>query len=185
MKLKDEKGEHKVFGDWKTIKYGMFFQDISDKVINLTLDTEYISVDDINYYDYYGNLILFYIVNEFNKLIEYNDSKFIKVSIIYLIMDIINNLYDIFNEENMFTNFEIKRFNYLIKSETFLYDIEEKGYGLSGESEGFYGEYKDVDDPEDPDRLEKLEEDREELDAIDVDTEIDYEIDYLAGVNMG
>ncbi|AYV82366.1 MAG: hypothetical protein Homavirus37_5, partial [Homavirus sp.] len=94
-----------------------------------------------------------------------------------------NRLYEMFNEEDIMANFEIKRFKYLISSESYVYDIEEKGHGLEGETEGFYGEYKDVDDEEDPDKLDKLEEDKEELDALDVDTEIDYEIDYVDGVN--
>jgi hypothetical protein len=180
MKIKDDDGKNKIFEDWKVIKYNMFFQDISDKTINLSLD-EYIQVDDLNFYDYHGNIILFYIINELNKLIKYNDSKFLKVSIVYLIIDIITRLYDSFNEEQVLANAEIKRFNYILKSKTFVFDMDNQGHGLDetdNQVEGFYGDYKDPDEQEDIDKLEQLDEDKEEMDALDVDTEIDYEVDY-------
>lgn len=184
LQLRDDKGENKVFSDWRAIKYDMFFQDLSDKVINLSLESEYLTIDDINYYDYHGNIILFYIVNELDKIIRYNDDKFIRVTVIYLLIDIINRLYNMFNEEQMYTDFDVKRFSYKLQSQSFMYDVEQKGHGLETEyTEGFYGEYKDPDDAEDVEKLEGNEEAQEELDALDVDTEIDYEIDYMPGVN--
>jgi hypothetical protein len=55
---------------------------------------------------------------------------------------------------------------------------------VSGETEGFYGEYVDIDDSVDKEDLEKMEEATEEFNAIDMDQEMDYEIDYSQGVAL-
>jgi len=140
-------------------------------------------------------MILYYIIREINKLLVYNDNKTLKNTITFFIIDVINRLFEMFNTDSQKTNFEIKRFNYILKSQSYVYDVTEKGYGL----EGFYGEYKDIDDPEmSKDEIEQQDIDIEESEALDVDTGmdagevgwdpdesgLDYEIDYAPGVNF-
>ena len=91
-----------------------------------------------------------------------------------------------FNEEFKVTNFEIKRFNYLLKSKSYIYDVEEKGHGIEGQTDGFYGEHKDVDDKEDiflnknPVILENLAEEVEKLVQAQTDKSVVLRADSLA-----
>jgi hypothetical protein len=182
----------KFLKGWKTIQYNLFFQQLDNKTVNLTPDAKYLTYEEVSDYDYHGNLILFFIIDQLNKLVSLNDDKFTKVNLTYLIIDIVNNIHQSFNREDELTNFDIKRFNYILNGIGYVVDLEKEGYGLEGETTGFYGEYKDADDTEDPDVEGQKDEDREERDAMDIDTMaeygedgIDYEIDYAAGVNMG
>lgn len=191
IKLKNmilQKEKDKIFGNWKVLFYHLFFQDLENKTINLSIDVPFLMFTDISFYDYHGNLILYYIVNELNKLLDFNSDKNLKLNIAYLIIDIINRLHNIFNQEKEYINFELKRFSYLIQSKQYVYDYEEKGHGIEGETVGFYSEYKDPDDKEDPDELEQKSIDREEAEALDIDTfdneePLDFEIDYVSNIN--
>lgn len=174
----------KAYKFWKAIKYSIFFQNISAKDINLSADEKYFNAEDITEYDYHGNLILYYITREMSRLLDFNNDKFIKTTMVYLFFDIINAAHDEFNIEDLITNFEIKRFNYIMTSNSYIHDIEEKGHGLEGETTGFYGEQIDPDDPIDQEELEALDIAQEELDAIDMEGEMDYVIDYAPGINM-
>lgn len=182
------------FRDWKTFKYGLSTQNLSSKTINLGLNSDYILSEDISFYDYHGNLILYYIVDELQKLVKMNDDKYIQTTLVFLIIDIIIRTHDEYNKEKIYTNFEIKRFNYMLQNAQYMYDVEEKGHGLDGiedQVEGFYGEAKDADADVDDQTMEKeldqKEDDREEMDALDVDLdvgeEMDFEIDYEVGIN--
>ncbi len=180
---KDRDSEsNKFFNMWKAVKTDIFFQNLENRTVNLNADAKYILSDDINYYDYHGNLILFYIVKELIKLIEINDEKFVKINLTFLIIDIIIRLHRLFNTEQEITNYELKRFNYIINSKQSVYEMDE-GYKMEGEVDGFYEEYKDPADPENLEELELKEEAQEEQEALDIEGELDYEIDYQAGVN--
>ena len=181
--VRNREQKDKVFRDWKIMKNNLFFQELDNKTVNIDTSSRILSSEDISYYDYHGNLILYYIVQELVKLINYNDNRVNKVNICYFIIDIINRLFGLFNIEHLFSNFEIKRFNYIISSQQYVYDIEEKGHGLEGQTEGFYGEYKDIDDTEDPEAIEQKEIDLEEQEALDIETTEDFEIDYAENVN--
>ncbi len=195
MNIKDKNQKNKIFRGWKVVKYQISFKDLSKETVNLSPYVNYLSYEDVSLYDTNGNMILYYIIRELNKLLVYNDNKTIKNTITFFIIDVINRLFEMFNTDSQKTNFEIKRFNYILKSKSYVYDITEKGYGL----EGFYDEYKDIDDP-DPSKeeIEQRDTDIEESEALDVDigleageigydpddSGLDYEIDYESGVNF-
>lgn len=183
MKLRNENGD-KFFEDWKLIKDNLFFEDISNKTINIDSESKYLYIDDISLYDYIGNVILYYIVTQLIKLLDINNDKFIKGTLSTLLLDIIVRLHTENDEEKFLTDAEIKRFKYVleIKDEREVEDI-------SGLTEGFYDEYKDPDeDVDDETRIiekDKAEEDQEELDAIDVEEEMEYDnVDYASGINF-
>ena len=196
LETRDIKNKQKIFKNWELIKYGLFYKETKTGIININIDGNYLSVNDINMYDMNGNIILFYIINELIKLIDYNDNKFIKTNIIYMIIDMINEEHNIFNIDKRTSNFDIKRFGYFLTSQSYMYDVDTKGHGLEGETEGFYEEQIDTSMQSEKDIKDKKkanEEAKEESNAIDidteievpdVDTEIDYEVDYLSGVNV-
>ncbi len=183
IKLKDKNNKNKVFKDWKAVYYNLFFQSLENKTVNLSIETKEFLADEISENDYHGNLILYYIVRELGKLFDYNDNKFMKINTAYFILDMIINEFNLFNKEDLLTNYEIKRFNYILTSKTYIFDIEEKGHGLGGEIEGFYGEHRDEDDIVTEEQIEQKDIDLEEIQALDIEQDLDYEIDYMAGVN--
>lgn len=185
-KIKTKDNQSKFFKDWKALNYGLYFKDLRDKTINLDISKDHLLFSDIADYDYHGNIILYYITEELDNLIKYNHDRFEKINTVFMILDIINNLHNKFNKEDELTNYELKRFTYLLNSKGYVYDIEEKGHGVeSGEQVGVYGEYRDEDDVIDPEEIEQRKDDAEEEDAIDYNyNEDDYEIDYVSGVNI-
>lgn len=166
---------------WKQATNGIFFDGSNIKTINLNVKDKFLSYIDIADYDYSGNLLSYYLTSEMSKLISINTDKSVKVNVIYLLIDLIINIHKLLNEEVVYTNLETRRFNYILASRDYAKEIETFG----GETEGFYGEYKDPDAPEDPDAQEALYDAQEEQDAMDVEGDLDYEIDYTDGVNMG
>ncbi len=183
LNLKDKDGKNKVFKEWKIPYYNLFFQSLENKTINLNTDTKYLSIEDFSLYDYHGNIIIYYIIRELTKLLNYNTDKYTKVSTAYFSINAINYLFGLFNEEDRLTNYEIQRFNYILTSYTYIHDVEESGHGLGGKTEGFYGEYAEDGDAEDDETIQQSESDIEESQALDIDGDLDYEIDYAPGVN--
>jgi hypothetical protein len=179
--LRDEHNKHIVFKHWKAVESRVYAESLDKINLNIDSKTKLLNVEDINQYDDNGNLLLFYIVSEMNKLIKYNTNKFIKVSIAEFFIDFINILFDIFNMESKRNNFEIRKFLFSLSSSYYLADFEAElkaertGESInkpSGETSGIYEEYKEDDgDKEDPEKDDQKEDDKEEQDSIDVDFE--------------
>lgn len=177
LKVKNDK--NKFFDDWETMKYNIFFKDLSNKTINVDLEENYFNVDDIINYDSSGNMILYYIVDEMAKLIDINEQSFTKNLITFVIIDIIDVLHGIFNKEYEFKTFDLKKFKYMLQSNMIVDDVKD-----DYETEGIYGEQKiETKGETDEDIDESLYSDAEEADALDIDGELDYEVDYSAGVD--
>lgn len=192
--------KQKVFKNWEIIRYNLFFKEIKSETLNINIENDYVSVDDLNIYNSNGNAILYFIVQELVKLIDYNENKFIKTNIIYMIIDIINEEHNMFNIDKRTNNFEIKKFSYVLSSHSYMYEGDEirgeHGNVLTGETDGFYEEQVDsTDNNKQTDKEKKNERDDAveeskamdmdvEIEIPDVDTEIDYEIDYLSGINV-
>lgn len=170
--LKHDKS-YKFLRNWKAIKYELFFEDISDKTLNISPEQKYVSLDEISEYDYSGNVMLFFIINEMTKLVEFNKDKFIKTTLCNLLIDIITRIYSEYDKEKDMSNGQIKRFMHIIQLNDYS-QIDETEL----ETEGIYGEYKDPDSPPDEELVEEKEDAKEEEDALDIEDELDYEVDY-------
>ena len=174
IRLKDEKGQHKAFKRWNDVASGVYFYNLENRTVNIDADAEYISTNDVSKYDYHGNLILFYIIDQLDRIVSYNPSKFNQINVVNMIITLLNHNYEQYSDEELFHSIEMKRFYYRLKSFGFVYDIEQKGHGLESTTEGFYGEYKDADDkPTDEeieDRIDMIETEQA-LDVSHVDPE--------------
>jgi len=169
------------------IKTDLTYEKIGNKQININPDDKYVLYENVSDYDYSGNIILFYIIQELEKLLDLNTDKFIRTSLTYLLLDIIVKLHNEHNEEKYYTNREIKRFIYSI-------DIADPGQFIPEvETEGIYGEVaeeeKDIEAVLEgkTEEQEKQYDEMEENEAMDLDNYdegVDYEIDYQDGVNM-
>jgi hypothetical protein len=176
ISLSDANNEHCAFKHWKAIANQTFINITDDAIININKDANLIHVDDISKYDNSGNLLLFYIVSEMNKIIAYNMNKPIKSNVVYFLLDFINILFNMFNKEYIVNTYDIKRFEYILQSSSYIHDVEQKGHGLDDFTTGIYSEIKDTDDDiknnqENDEQREIDEDNKEEADALDIDPE--------------
>lgn len=178
ISIVDEKGNHSVFKHWKGVVRGIYATEIDDVKYNFS-EQKTINIDDINKLDENGNLILFFIVEEFAKLLKYNSNKFVKNSIANFIIDFINTVFELFSIEKIVNNIDIKRFKYILSSATYIQEIMEKS-GVK-EIEGIYDEYKDPDQEITQEDKEELIDAEEEQDALDVEEESEGE--YESGLD--
>lgn len=177
---------HNIFDEWKVISSGLHYQ--SNMTINLNTKMSYLNIDDIVNYDMNGNLILYYLTEQLNTLININTEKFVKTNLVYLFINMISHQHSLYNTELMSYNYEIKRFYYLLESDSLAIDTERQAYDMDrGSTDNLYGEYMDESELNDEDRLAQLEDDKESENALDIDNGIDDsgepgsdEFDYLA-----
>ena len=161
----------KFLSGWKIVKYGIFFDKITDKVVNIDTKSKYVLNETISDYDYHGNLILFYMINEMSALLDINEDKFTKVTLTHLLLDIVVSMYDEFDEDTLMGNNNIKRFMYVLQ----IIDYQEVNE-YTGETEGYYQEYKDPEKVMSKEEKRMNDDDRETADALDMgDSEFDYE----------
>jgi len=163
----------KFLKNWKVIKYELFFETLENKVINLDKNVKYISNYDLSTYDYTGNVILFYLVNEMIKLLDLNNDNYVKSTLAYLLLDIIIKIHDEFDDEKDLTNTEIKRFKYILDLKD---DVNIENFEESVDDENI----------DDENVQNQLDDDYEEEQGMDMDiSEEDYyEIDYSPSVNF-
>lgn len=168
IKLKLKKNNNIFFENWEGIKYGVFYE-TTNKNINIDINTNYLNVNDMSDYDVSGNLILYYIIRELDKLININDDdSFIQNQICFFIMEIIDNIYSNFNKEDENQTYDLKKFKLILNS--YLFEAEELDNEIVEE---ITDEVK-----------EQIYSDEEEAQALDLDQELDYEIDYASGINF-
>lgn len=185
----DIKNNNMLFKNYNSYDY--VYEDIS-KSINVKYDDKYIEYDEVLKYDPSGNTINSLITD--NLILLINDN-YKSANIVYFILDLIINIFNKYNEDAQI-NSELKRFEYVLNT-TGMNEISAENVG---ETEGFYGDYQDENDTESKETKKQHDEDNEENEALDVDTMmdeddaelrnefeegsgLDYEIDYLPGVN--
>lgn len=165
-----------IFENWRGIVKGIYISESIDISLNFD-EQKVINTEELNKLDKGGNLILFYIIEEFTKLISYNTDKLMKLTVINFAVDFINLAFGLFNMEKLENNIEIKKFEYMLASDTYIREIIENSEVR--EVEGIYSEYIDDEQQEMlQDEKDRLDDEAEENDAIDMDTEFQYEGQY-------
>lgn len=170
LSIFDSKGNHMVFKHWKGIIRGFYAEDVTEIKYDFE-KTKTVNIDDVNKMDDSGNMILYFITSEFTKLLKYNTNKILKLAIAHFIIEFINISFEMFNNEKMVNNIDIKRFSYMLASSTYIQEITEK-VG-SEEGVGIYNEPKDPDAENDVEVKEEITDDQEEHEALDVDLDED------------
>jgi hypothetical protein len=171
INLVSQSGSHLILKHWKN-----FSDNLSIDIKDIDINTTTINFEKINKFDMNGNLLLFYFINEINKLFKYNDNKIIKTHITSLIIDYININFGIYNEEITQNDKDYKRFWYVINSSLYIDEIKDK----VGETEGIYEEAIDPDKKEvSQEEQDAMDDANEENDAMDIEgNEYDYEAGY-------
>ena len=180
INITNDKGDHVIFKHWKGVSRGFFASDVQEIKYNFD-EQSTVNTDDINKIDNSGNTILYFIIEEFIKLLKYNPDTFLKTSICHFIVDFINASFELFNTERISNNIDIKRFEYILASAIYVQEVTEKSGG-SKETEGIYSEYKDPDEEVSQEQKDEMYDDKEERDALDIGSDYDYEEVYEQGV---
>ena len=123
---------------------------------------DYLQVDIFNKLENKDNLLLFYLIYELNKLIEYNTSKKIQSELVYLIISIIKYLFESYYDLNYST--QVKKFYFLSK----LIDDD----SMVDERVSFVGMYSELlrqEDLENEELKEQIYDNEQESNALDID----------------
>lgn len=168
----DSKGNHMVFKHWKGIVRGVYAEEVKELKQDFS-KMKTVNYDEINKMDKNGNIILYFITSELAKLLKYNSNKFSKLSTAEFIIDFINQAFDLFNNEKIISNLDVKRFSYILSSVTYIQEVSEKN-GLQ-EVEGIYDEHRDVDQEVTQEDKENMTDLQEEQDALDMEDEYQFE----------
>ena len=167
LNVSDDK-KHKVFKHWKAISRGIMATDKNDLYLNSESDV--LDAYVMNRYDTQSHQVLYYIVTEFSKLLEYNTSSFLKSSVAAFLVEFIDRIFFEFNQEHIYTNSEIRRFMYVAKSPRYIRELMEEAEA-DVKKEGFYDEVAEDDTELTEEQLEERIDEEEEADALDIDTE--------------
>lgn len=128
-------------------------------------------------HDYSSNLVLNYIIDEINRLINYNTNKVVKTNLVIFIIEIAWKLFNLTNYNITMYDRDVSFFNQILYSSD--YYLETQNQDTMMDAIDFYGTSKDVDSMTEEQRekhQEEVEDDIEEDQAIDWgDEEVDAE----------
>jgi len=168
IRVTDGTNSHKIFKHWKAMARGVVPSEKSDVYLNSASDI--IDTFVVNRYDTASHQLLFYILREFTKLLDYNKSSYTKTSISNFIAEFIDRIFFEFNSEHLMTNIDIRRFMYIVSSAKYIKEISQEGE-QDVKKEGFYDEVvEEGAELTEADKEQQLDDD-EEADAMDVDME--------------
>ena len=109
----------KIFKDWNLLNNNLFYSDIdinSDiNIIQTPNKNKYLSSEKLLKYISNNDIILYYIIEEFNMLLDINLDNYTKVNLAYMIINIIFQIYrNITNFENAIYDINVKKFYHWI-----------------------------------------------------------------------
>lgn len=152
-----------LFKHYKTILNTLKIDKIPEK-FNLEFTKNYFNNNFIHKLNNSDSKIIFIIIYNLKKLIEYNSQLAIKSNICYLIIKIIKLMFDIFYVK--IENIQIRQFDSLLLIDKEIIDDTVKG-------KGYYQELLSKDEIDDPEEKERDYDYNEEKSALDID---DFEI---------
>jgi hypothetical protein len=179
IEIADKSNKGKILKHWKAITRGILPGSLKEIYFNYS-DT-LINAKTISEYDETGNALVFYMVNEMKRLIEYNSNKFTKISVVTFLIDFINVSFDMFNIEGLMNNKDIKRFTHILKSNEYLRDFEERDD--TANTKGIYEEYNDEDDEISEETMEEMENAEQEMESLDIDRGFDNDISFKESIS--
>jgi hypothetical protein len=172
----DEKGHNIIFKNYNYILHRL---QIDYDLPNIELKTikNYIDIENLLYLENNDNRLIFYLLDNFNKIIKYNKTGLNITEIINLICKIIYYSFEIYNIP--FISYDIPKFDFLLINETPYIDETLKIVGHYQE----LMTQKEIDDPDkkDQDYSNKEAQTSLDIDDYDVDDDIDGTAEALDG----
>ena len=160
INLKDRDGSNNIFKDYNNIINNLKINQTPEN-FNLNIIRNYVDISKISNLNNIDNYLLFYIIFNLNRLLEYNDNN----EVCYLIVKIINYVFNIYHVP--YSNYNIQKFDILLFNETpFIDEILKPS--------GYYQELLTKEEIDDPNRLEDLYDEEQAKESLDID---DYDVD--------
>ena len=85
-----------------------------DKAINIDINDDYVDYEKLSDYNPSGNMLLYYIMNELDTLINNNDNNKNKILLLDLIIKITDDFFNYNSDEPINNNINLILFNYKI-----------------------------------------------------------------------
>lgn len=173
LRVRNKEGKKGVFKNWEKIVNKLFVDTSNIKTFEFSNNN--INVNNIISLNNNDTKIIYYIIKQFERLINYNENKSDKINIALLICNSINILHRFYYIN--ISRIDVKTFQYLLDSETSV--IDETTHDV-----GYYNELVTEEEMEN-DELKEMVIDNNEMDnAIDMDVEDEFDDDeYLTNIN--
>ena len=172
LKIYDENNKSKVMKYTNILNKTITIKKTIEQRFNY--DNYILEIDDLNNIDNESIKLLYYFCEEIFKLLNYNNNKFIKISIVNMCIEFINLSYEYFNLDSTIDIKDIKRFKKVIKSTDFLNNVEEATEELMIVKLPDGSTYKEIaieEDEIDENTQEELEDENyENEDNLDIDS---------------
>jgi len=164
FKMKDKDNHKSVFKHYNQIVNKLEMNKVSNN-INVKLSDHYIDNSILNQMNNIDSKLLFFIIFNFNRLIDYNTQPAIKSNISLLIIRLIKYSFSEFYYDR--TNYLLNRFEFIINFDQSIVDEQLSGVGI-------YQEVLNQEEIDDPEKKEEEYSVKESFDSLDID---DYEVD--------
>jgi len=149
-----------LFNNTNIIMNNLKLNNIPDS-INLNIIRNYVNIDKISTLNNIDNYLIFYIIDNLNKLLDSNNNA----DICYLIVRIISHLFNSYYTS--YSDYHVQRFDTLLFNETPFIDETLK-------PSGYYHELLTKEEINDPERIEAIYDEEQAKESLDID---DYEAD--------
>ena len=154
-----------VFDRIINIKNIIIFQPYTE-TLDIDISRDNLVCTELRKYDNSGNVLLFYLISELEKLLDINR----KVNMMpYLIIDLFIYIYREYSSQMYIANEEISRFKHILLNQGFLVDLANNGYTPEDFTEGLYGDYVDPTEQPSNEKQEEQIDLEESINAIDID----------------
>ena len=163
--VKDESNHNNIFKHYKYIIQKLPVNYNIPENINIKLNKNYLDVNVVNSLNNSDNKLIFYLIYNFNRLLDYNKQPVIESELAHLIIKIIRYLFNLYYRP--YSNYNVRRFDFLLINETPYIDETLKVIG-------HYQELLTQQEIDDPDKKDQVYSEQEAFDSLDID---DYEQD--------
>ena len=163
--INDETGHNHIFKHYKTIIHKLSISYNIPDNINIELNKNYLDVNNINSLSNSDIKLIFYLIFNFNRLLDYNKQPVIESEISHMIIKIIRYLFNLYYRP--YSNYYVRRFDFLLINETPYIDETLKVVG-------HYQELLTQQEIDDPEKKDEVYSTQEAFDSLDID---DYDQD--------
>lgn len=163
--IKDTKNENAVFKHHKFILQKLPINSNIPDNIKIELSKNYLNIDTINALGNSDNKLIFYLVFNLNRLLDYNKQPAIESELSHLIIKMIQYFFNQYYKS--WANSSVRKFDFILMNETPYIDEKLKVVG-------HYQELVSKQEIDDPNQKEEAYSNQEATDAFDID---DYEVD--------
>jgi hypothetical protein len=163
--IKDESNHNNIFKHYKYINLRLPVNYNIPENINIKLNKNYLDVNLINSLNNSDNKLVFYLIYNLNRLLDYNKQPVIQSELAHLIIKIIRYLFNLYYRP--YSNYNVRKFDFLLINETPYIDDKLKVIG-------HYQELLTQQEIDDPDKKDEKYSEQEAENSLDID---DYEQD--------